>query len=419
MNDTDLHERFAAAVAMPGVDRIDLDAVLRCGRRRHRVRVAATVGSVVGVLALVGALGLGLFPRGAQDHVDPAYPTDSVSPAPSTPQLVTSVDPLLGTWAVADDTSPVPSTGRPPARTVTFNLVDGRSVWGVPGSCGGGTGEFTISTSGAFEARQTGPLTFQFCPYDQLMTALLTATSATLSGDADSLTLLSDRGSRLVALQRSAAPAPEPTTTPATAPAGTDDVLEVTCSAEGIAVSGDTVAAQRAGVVLRVSSTLPKGAYLAYHATSSPFGGTSGGDTLPATLTTWTRQFPPGPLTLSCYMPADDSARGPAATVTVVDPGGFWWPGELSEYGCHYSGLADFAAGHEGEGRTRNEAAAQVLRSFDRAATGTYVSSEHVPIGYAGAPDQYWIGSVDGIPYLLIKTWPTDTGYQARPDELC
>lgn len=56
MNDTDVKELFAAAVARPDLDRIDIDGVLRGGRRRQRVRTTATVGSVAAVLVLAGSL---------------------------------------------------------------------------------------------------------------------------------------------------------------------------------------------------------------------------------------------------------------------------------------------------------------------------------------------------------------------------
>ncbi len=59
MNETDVKDLFASAVAHPGVDRIDTDAVLRGGRRRRRLRVAATLGTVVAVVAVAGSLVVG------------------------------------------------------------------------------------------------------------------------------------------------------------------------------------------------------------------------------------------------------------------------------------------------------------------------------------------------------------------------
>ena len=59
MNETDVKDLFASAVAQPGVDRIDTDAVLRGGRRRHRLRVAATVGTLVAVVGIAASLVVG------------------------------------------------------------------------------------------------------------------------------------------------------------------------------------------------------------------------------------------------------------------------------------------------------------------------------------------------------------------------
>ena len=59
MNETDVKGLFAAAVAHLAVDRIDTDAVLRGGRRRRRVRVAATIGTSVAVVAVAGTLVIG------------------------------------------------------------------------------------------------------------------------------------------------------------------------------------------------------------------------------------------------------------------------------------------------------------------------------------------------------------------------
>jgi hypothetical protein len=58
VNETDVKDLFASAVANPDVDRIDTDAVLRGGRRRRRARTAATVGSVLAVLVLLGSVAL-------------------------------------------------------------------------------------------------------------------------------------------------------------------------------------------------------------------------------------------------------------------------------------------------------------------------------------------------------------------------
>jgi hypothetical protein len=82
VNETDVKDLFASAVAHPGVDRIDTDAVLRGGHRRRRTRTAATVGSVLAVVVLVGSVAFAGRPHPAPDPVvaDPSVLTVSCAP---------------------------------------------------------------------------------------------------------------------------------------------------------------------------------------------------------------------------------------------------------------------------------------------------------------------------------------------------
>jgi hypothetical protein len=77
VNESDIKEQFLAAVARPDPDRIDMAAVLRGGRRRHRIRVAATLGSTAVVLLAIVSVAFVGFP-----HLQ-STPVDGTSPATS------------------------------------------------------------------------------------------------------------------------------------------------------------------------------------------------------------------------------------------------------------------------------------------------------------------------------------------------
>jgi hypothetical protein len=79
VNDTDVKQMFAAAVARPAVDRIDTDAVLRGGRRRRRLRNGATVGSVAVALALVASVAFAARPTSPSPTVVAGSSTLTVS----------------------------------------------------------------------------------------------------------------------------------------------------------------------------------------------------------------------------------------------------------------------------------------------------------------------------------------------------
>lgn len=81
MNETDVKELFASVAAHPAPDRIDLDAVLAGGRRRHRTRVAATLGASLGALAVIGALMLSALPGASPDPAGPTPTSGPTTPA--------------------------------------------------------------------------------------------------------------------------------------------------------------------------------------------------------------------------------------------------------------------------------------------------------------------------------------------------
>lgn len=97
MSDQQVKDLFETAVATVGPDRLDIDAMVRGGTRRHRIRTASTMGSVVVVVALVVGGLLAVLPRGTES-VTP------VGPAPS-PPLVAPGSPLslpTSTWKHGD-----------------------------------------------------------------------------------------------------------------------------------------------------------------------------------------------------------------------------------------------------------------------------------------------------------------------------
>jgi hypothetical protein len=147
VNETEIKDLFAAAVRRPGVDRIDLDAVLRGGRRRQRVRAAVTVGSVLAVPAIVVVVALaavGIPGRGNLPAVTAAPP---LSP-------VTSVSQLVGRWvAVSINGRPVPAA-RP--ATVIFGASGLPDSWQMQTACvPEPSGRVTAGPDGRFTAVAT------------------------------------------------------------------------------------------------------------------------------------------------------------------------------------------------------------------------------------------------------------------------
>lgn len=192
-------------------------------------------------------------------------------------------------------------------------------------------------------------------------------------------------------------------TTVATAP----DELHVTCTDQGPRVDTATVEARNGGVVLVVESTLPKGSYLTY---DSAGDGPSGGD--PANGTT-TYAFPPGELTLSCASPPGMDAIG-TATVSVVDPHGYWREDTLANYGCRASTAQPSWAIGSGKGRTAEQAVDSLLEHL-----GPDYTVDPAPTGYSGADTQTWVALENGTPALSIAVTRGENGYTAVPDLLC
>ena len=271
MNETDLKDLFASAVAHPDVDRIDTDAVLRGGRRRRRVRTAAAVGSVLAVLALVGSV--------------------------------------------------------------------------------------------AFVSR----------PHPQPTPAVV----------ADRTTLI------------------------------------VTCSPDGISLSGDVVEATSAGVVITMSSTMPPGSALNYRwpARDSALK-TDAYRPMTTKPETWTVTAPPGPLTLSCSGLRGAVPFGGAHTVVVTDPHGYWSSATSADLGCP-AGLQLMPLVPPGTGSTPEAAVDGYLRRNWHSALGHDITTAQLPIGYPDAVSQVWLVSRQGVPAMTLRVDRTGTIYEAHHDTNC
>jgi hypothetical protein len=89
MSDQQVKALLAAAVSSVGPDRLDVDAMVRGGRRRHRIRMVSTAGVAVGVIAVVAGVFFAVRPGG----------TATVT-SPSASATATTGEPSLAGWSV-------------------------------------------------------------------------------------------------------------------------------------------------------------------------------------------------------------------------------------------------------------------------------------------------------------------------------
>jgi hypothetical protein len=191
VNETDVKELFASVAAQPAADTIDMDAVLRGGRRRHRTRVAATLGVSLGALAVVGVLLTGVLPGNAPTPVGPT-PTPTATASKAT-GVVTSAEQLVGTWFLA------PPSGPYPHWDAAWVVFDADGTWQVSGAnCLPRRGTFTVTADGRFAAEEVGQITsveggacMQALPD---ITPAVTAAIADATDDSQTLTLRTANG---------------------------------------------------------------------------------------------------------------------------------------------------------------------------------------------------------------------------------
>lgn len=200
MNEIEVKELFAAISADPAPDRIDMVAVLRGGRRRHRTRVAATLGACFVALTLVTVMLSGVLPGSTPTAGGPS-PTGT---APMAPNPVTSVGSLVGAWNLTD--APRDSDGIVPGVTSTLIFAaDGTwqafgRYWCLP------RGTFSVDGDGRFTAVETEP-NLVACPRSQ--PDITKAVQLTVDGEAPgsrSLTMRKSDGGVLAVWSSTPAP---------------------------------------------------------------------------------------------------------------------------------------------------------------------------------------------------------------------
>jgi hypothetical protein len=199
------------------------------------------------------------------------------------------------------------------------------------------------------------------------------------------------------------------------------DHVEVECSPRRISLSTGRAAAQAAGVVLVVSSTMPAGTYLSY--VSDGAGSFAGGEPVPRRPTTWALPLAPGAITLACSADGEADLRH-TATLRISDPGGFWRGESLDHVGCGSSaGQPSWAADLSGRGSTAEQAVRQTLNAFEALARSQHRSTRYTArpaeIGYREAATQTWVAFASGRAALTIDVTHEQDHYSAFPNHLC
>jgi hypothetical protein len=182
-----------------------------------------------------------------------------------------------------------------------------------------------------------------------------------------------------------------------TAPAA-PNVLELSCSRSGTAVSGSQVAARRDGVHVRITNRYPSSdVYLAYRYASAT--GPGGGSRVAAGTSTQILYAPPGPLWLTCS--PDPDRNDDQSVVTVVDPQRAWRSGALARYDCRppwHSGVDwVYPFGH---GRTAEAALRAVTARQPGTSTWTWRMAQE---GYVEAARQTYVLWRDGHAWVSAE----------------
>ena len=211
---------------------------------------------------------------------------------------------------------------------------------------------------------------------------------------------------------RTAPPFTEPRTQPTVIDLSARPSMDVTCESNGIDISPETVIAQPAGVVMRVSSTMPPGSTVSY-SYEPPFA-TTGAHRLPAREGTWTLPLAPGQVTLAC------EPRGGTRNeilFTVTDPDGRW-RGDAVE-GCDPGEAIAWGPALTGTGQTPEDAVEATLDGL-RAGEAADYTAQPTETGYPEGSLQSWIVRKDGEPYATVAVVDQGShGYVAVPDDLC
>jgi hypothetical protein len=187
-------------------------------------------------------------------------------------------------------------------------------------------------------------------------------------------------------------------------------VVSVSCAPGGITVSDDVVTATSSGVLLKVASTLPTGAYL----TVSNPDGSGGGDPLPKAPETRAFSVAPGTFSVACRSKGADPSDLDIAEIAVADPDHYWRTTTLADHGC--PGLSELDLGPASGATLR--AAVDALVPTLEGPTRDYTARD-AQVGYLAATSQTWLAYRRGVPYVSINLHPDETGYTAYPGVLC
>lgn len=215
-------------------------------------------------------------------------------------------------------------------------------------------------------------------------------------------------------------PAPPSAPPPSAATAPTAVGLRLACSADGVAVLSDaTVAATPGGVVLTVTSSMPRGSYVTYTSTDGP----AGGKRVFSRPRTFTLPVPPGRLTLGCaprrVIEGDSPVQaGATGQVTATDPQGFWRQASPIYRACGPATQPAWVRGLTADGDTAELAVDGVLDNLARTLPGV-LAAVPANTGYVGAARQTWVATKDGQPHLTIEVVRAGSGYSAGPASLC
>jgi hypothetical protein len=179
--------------------------------------------------------------------------------------------------------------------------------------------------------------------------------------------------------------------------------------------------AQASGVVLVVSSTMPRGTYLSYR--SDGAGSFAGGDALPRQPARWALPLAPGTVTLACSADGQED-RQHTAEVRVTDPGGFWRGESLAGLGCEPSGgQPSWVGGLGGTASTAEDAVQATLHALEALSSSQHrpgdYAAQPAKIGYSGAATQTWVATKGSRAELTIDVTQTRDGYAAYPDRMC
>jgi heat shock protein HslJ len=154
MSQDEMRRLFDVVLSEPNRDRTDLDAAIRSGRRRRRVRVGAVLVSSVAVVAVVGVWVSGSLtatPAPVVGVSSSPSATASLSPHDGTP--VTRADQLHGNWRAVDLNghdvrNARTQLGDPLLIWFGSYTAGGPTMWGADDGCNYHSGTVTVSNGG-------------------------------------------------------------------------------------------------------------------------------------------------------------------------------------------------------------------------------------------------------------------------------